>query len=127
VENPYQSLFERRPDDVIADGVAVYYGDFSLPVAAAIEYVQQSSVNLKKDPQAALNAAQHAVALVPNGFDANMALGDAYAATGNPTAAQAAYAVAMSRIPEMEPTFQQHWKPILEKKSADAGSKNRTQ
>jgi hypothetical protein len=31
VANPYQSLFERKPDEVIADAVAVYYGDFCSP------------------------------------------------------------------------------------------------
>ena len=127
VENPYQSLFERKPDDVIADGVAVFYGDFALPEAAALEYERQTRVNLKKNPQAALSAASSAVALVPNGFDANIALGDAFAATGNQAAAQAAYAVAMRRVPDMEPTAQEQWRPILKKKLADVTSNGRGQ
>ena len=127
LQNPYQSLFERKPDDVIANGIAVFQGDFALPRAAALEYVRQTDRNLKKDPQAALAAAQKAVALVPDGLDSNMALGDAYAALGNQAAAQAAYAVAQRRVPEMEPTSQEEWKPILEKKIADAASKGRGQ
>ncbi len=116
LRNPYQAFFQRKPDDVIANSIAVFYGDFSLPEAAAIQYEQQSRVSLRKDPQAALTAAQKAIALVPHGFDANLALGDALAATGDPAAAHAAYEEAMRRVSEMEPTAQQHWQPILEKK-----------
>ena len=123
MRNPYQRLFERRPDDVIANGIAVFYGDFSLPEAAALEYEQQVRRNLKKDPQAALRSAQSAVALVPDGFDANLSLGDAFAGTGNQAAARAAYMVAMRRVAEMEPTAQAYWRPILEKKLADVVSK----
>jgi hypothetical protein len=125
VRNPYQRLFERKPDDVIANGVAVFYGDFTLPEAAALEYVQQAHVNLTKDPQAALSAAQSAVALVPDGFDANVSLGDAFEATGNYAAAGAAYAVAMRRIQDMEPSAQEYWRPILEAKVAKVASDER--
>ncbi len=126
VRNPYQRLFERKPDDVIANGVAVFYGDFALPEAAALEYVQQTQANLtKKDPQAALSAAQSAVALVPDGFDANVSLGDAFEATGNYAAARGAYSVAMRRIQDMEPSAQEHWRPILEAKVAKVASDER--
>lgn len=127
VRNPYQRLFERRPDDVIANGVAVFNGSFALPEAAALEYERRARVAMKKDPQAALSAALSAVALVPDGFDANIALGDALVATGDQAAARAAYEVAMGRVPEMEPTSQEHWRPILEKKLSDAASIGRGQ
>jgi hypothetical protein len=118
LQNPYQKLFERQPDDVIANGVAVFYGDFALPEAAAIEYEQRSRTLLKKDPKAALTEAQGAVTLVPNGFEANLVLGDAAAALKDWTTAQAAYSIALTHIAEMEPTAQQQWRPILEKKIA---------
>ena len=118
MRNLYQSLFLRKPDSVIANSIAVYDGNFALPEAAALEYEHQAQVNLKTDPASALRAARQAVALVPKGFDANLAFGDALAATGNPAAARAAYAVAMHRIEEMEPTAQQHWRPILKEKLA---------
>jgi hypothetical protein len=127
MRNPYQRLFVRRPDDVIANGVAVFYGDFSLPEAAALEYEQQAQRNLKKDPEAALRSAQSAVALVPDGFDANLSLGDAFAATGNQVAARAAYMATMRCVAEMEPTAQAYWRPILEKKLADVVSKEQHQ
>lgn len=118
VRNPYQPLFERQPDAVIANGIAVFYGDVPLPEADAIQYQMQAQKKLQENPKAALAAARKAVALVPNGFDANLRLGDALAATGNPAAAQSAYTVALNRIPEMEPTSQQQWRPVVEKKLA---------
>lgn len=123
LRNPYQSLFERQPDAVIANGVAVFYGNFALPRAAALQYEQRASTDLKKNPQAALSAARKAVALVPDGFDANIILGDTFASIGNQAAARAAYAVAIRRVPEMEPTAQKHWKPILERRLADVTAK----
>jgi hypothetical protein len=132
LQNPYQRLFEREPDDVIANGIAVFNGDFSLPEAAAIEYEQRSRASLEgnpddpkapKDPKAALLAAQQAVVLVPDGFDANLVLGDAAAALEDWPTAQAAYQTAMARTAQMEPTAQEHWRPILEKKISTVLSK----
>ena len=79
------------------------------------------------DSQAALRSAQSAIALVPDGFDANLSLGDALAATGNQAEARVAYTVAMRRVAEMEPTAQAYWRPILEKKLAGVVSKEQHQ
>jgi hypothetical protein len=70
--------------------VAVFEGDFTLPEAAALEYEQRARSLLEKNPQASLRAARQAIALVPDGFDANMVLGDAAAASGDITTARAA-------------------------------------
>jgi hypothetical protein len=118
LRNPYQKLFERRPDDVIANGVAVFEGDFNLPEAAALEYEQRSRALLANNPQAALRAARQAVALVPDGFDANMVLGDAAAATGDIATARAAYSTGLRRVPEMEPSVQKEVRPTIETKLA---------
>ncbi len=124
VRNPYQKLFERKPDAVIANGVAVFNGDFSLPEAAALAYEQKAADALEKNPQAALIAARQAVALVPNGFDANLRLGDAFAALGNPAGARAAYTVAMRRVADMEPSAQEHWRPEVTRKLAAVSSRD---
>ena len=116
VRNPYQRLFERKPDEVIADGMAVYEGDFELPEAAALQFLQRSRRTLQRDSREALAAARQAVALVPRGFDENVALGDALRAVGDPSGARAAYQVAMERVADMEPTAQEHWRPIVLKK-----------
>ena len=118
VRNPYQTLFERQPDAIIANSIAVFNGDFALPEAAALQYEHQADANLKKDPKAALTAAREAVALAPNGFDANLSLGDAQAANHNPAAARAAYTVSATRLADMEPTAQQQWRPIVDQKLA---------
>ena len=118
LRNPYQKLFERRPDDVIANGVAVFEGDFTLPEAAALEYEQHSRELLANNPQAALRAARQAVTLVPDGFDANMVLGDAAAATGDITTARSAYSLGLRRVAEMEPSVQKQTRPQIEAKLA---------
>jgi hypothetical protein len=56
--------------------------------------------------------------VVPDAFDANLALGDTLAATGNPAAARAAYAIAMRRIADMEPTAETEWQPKVPRKLA---------
>ncbi len=120
VRNPYQSLFVRKPDDIIANGVAVFNGDFTLPEAAALQYEQHARDKLNDDPLASLTAAFQAVELVPEGFDANLVLGDALAALGNKVAARSAYQVAMRRIADMEPTAQAEWRPRVAKRLAAA-------
>ncbi len=124
VRNPYQKLFERKPDAVIANGVAVFNGDFSLPEAAALAYEQQAADALEKNPHAALIAARQAVTLVPDGFDANLRLGDALATLGDQAGARMAYAVAMRRVADMEPSAQEHWQPEVARKLAAVGSRN---
>jgi hypothetical protein len=118
LRNPYQKLFERRPDDVIANGVAVFEGDFTLPEAAALEYEQRSRALLSNNPHGALRAARQAMALVPDGFDANMVLGDAAAATGDLATARAAYSTGLRRVLEMEPSVQKEVRPTIEAKLA---------
>jgi len=118
VRNPYQKLFERKPDEVIANAIAVFYGDFSLPEAEAQEFEDQTYADLAKDPQGALRAAKAGVALAPEGFDANRALAAAYAAVGDKSSALAAYGVAMRRTADMEPSSRDQWRGMLEAEMA---------
>lgn len=122
VLNPYQSLLKRKPDAVIANGIAVYYGDLALPDVAAMEYERQSRQMLAKNPSAALQAARRAVALSPDNFIANWDLGDALVATGDPADAVAAYQVAMRRLQQMAPDAQKKY-PGLKRDLATATSK----
>jgi hypothetical protein len=114
VRNPYQRLAERKPDDAIADAIAVYYGDIAIPEAAALSLARRANNRLRANPKAALAAARAAVELVPNGFDANRALGEALAANGDKAGARAAFLVAMGRTAEMEPGTKEHWRQTLE-------------
>jgi hypothetical protein len=115
VRNPYQTLFERQPDSVIANGVAVFQGDFALPDASAMDGVVASGDKLEKDPVGALAAARAAVAASPRGFDANRALGAALKANGDQAGSLAAYGVALDRVKEMEPEAQEMWGKIVQK------------
>ena len=121
VRNPYQELFERKPDELIANAVAVYYGDFRLPLASAMEFQMRSHRALAAgNPGLALEEARKAVAVAPEGFDANLALGDALVKMGNGAEARSAYAVAVRRVDDMEPSAQAQWRPVVEKKIAMA-------
>jgi hypothetical protein len=127
VRNPYEMFNRRKPDAVIMDSIAVYYGDYSVPDATAMAYIRRANRGLRTNPEAALNAARTAVSLVPNGFDANRALGDALAANGDFEGAKAAYRVVMGRLPEMEPSAQLRWRPMLERRMAQFESGGKTQ
>ncbi len=118
VRNPYHRLFIRKPDEVIADGIAVFYGDQALPEAEALAHISRARANLRTDPQGALREARIAVALDPNGFDANRALGNALAATGDKDGARAAFTVALRRTFEMEQGAHAYWRPIVERRLA---------
>jgi hypothetical protein len=89
--NPYQSFMARRPDAVIRNGVAVYNGEFAVPLASALLYVDRAKKALKSNPSAALADAQEAVRIDPEGYDPNNIMGDALAANGKKVQAQGWY------------------------------------
>ena len=122
VRNPYEMFNRRKPDAVIMNSIAVFYGDYAIPDATAMAYIRRATRAMKSDPAAALSAARTAVSLVPDGFDANRALGDALAANSDLEGAKAAYRVVMGRLPEMEPSAQQRWRPMLERRMAELES-----
>ena len=81
--NPYQGLVGRKPDDLIAGGVAVFNGTFRFPLAQAMAPELRSEPLLSHgDPAGALAAAQEALAVAPDSFTANVEAGDALAALG---------------------------------------------
>ena len=112
VRNPYDPLFHRKPDDVIMNGVEVYHGDFSLPLASSMMYETRarkllrgdSANGLKPNPEAALLAAQQAVGLAPEGLDAHMALGNTLLALGRKQEAANQYRQALTITNRMEPS-----------------------
>lgn len=114
--NPYQTLLERQPDDVIANGIAVFNGDFHLPRAAALMYVMQADRLRKQKPDDSLVAAQQAVSIDPEGFDANVALADTLFKLNRRQEAAMYYRKALARVDLMEPSVQQKRRPEIEKK-----------
>jgi hypothetical protein len=116
VQNPYQPLFLRHPDDAIINSIAVFHSPVSLPDASALQFVHQAAISLTSNPQASLAAARQAVAASPQGFDANLALTDAALATHDLPSARSAFAVVQSRFAQMEPSAQTQWAPQLQKR-----------
>jgi hypothetical protein len=116
VQNPYQPLFLRHPDDVILNSIAVYYGEVSLPDASALQYIVQSKKSLQTNPQIALALGREAVAASPVGFDANLALTDAALAAKNIPAARSAFATVNLRFHQMGRSAQTQWAPELQKR-----------
>jgi tetratricopeptide (TPR) repeat protein len=74
--NPYQAFIARQPDAVIQYGVAVYNGDYSIPMAQAISHVHKAwRLRASKDLAGALQEAETAVRIDPQFIAAQRALG----------------------------------------------------
>jgi len=114
VRNPYDSLFRRKPDDVIMNGVEVYRGDFALPLARSEMYEERARKALMSDPQAALVAATQAVEIAPQGFDAHLQRGYALSALGRKSEAAEEYRMARVIAEGMEPGTRETWEKTLD-------------
>jgi hypothetical protein len=119
VRNPYQSFFERQPDDVIANGIAVYNGDFSVPRLAAITLAKKAqTLRDKNDPTASLHQAQLALEIDPSNFDGQIVAADDLHALNRDAEAREHYNLALALESTMEPTSQKQWLPIIQHKLA---------
>lgn len=117
MRNPYQSFFERKPDAVIANGIAVFDGEFAVPQVASVLPVTRAKTLLrKKDYDGALRLAMEGLAMEPKNFDGQMAAGDALHALGRDAEAREHYGRAMELMRTMEPTSQAQWRPTIEAK-----------
>ena len=116
--NPYRSFVDREPDETIANGVAVYYGDRAIPAAASMAHVSRAYANLGGNRPLALAEAETAVALVPDGFEENRALAEARAANGDKSGARAALQIAAAAVARMEPSAQEFFRQEIDKKIA---------
>jgi len=114
VRNPYDSLFWRKPDDVIMNGVEVYHGDFALPLARSMLYEERARKAMKTDPQAALAAATEAVAIAPQGFDAHFERGNALSALGRKSEAVEEYRKVRVIAEGMEPGTRETWEAKMD-------------
>ena len=114
--NPYRSFVDREPDETIANGVAVYYGDRAIPAAASMAHVSRAYANLGGNRPLALAEAETAVALVPDGFEENRALAEARAVTGDKSGARAALQIAAAAVARMEPSAQEFYRQEIDKK-----------
>jgi hypothetical protein len=117
VLNPYREFQKLRPSTSIEDGVLVYNGTFSLPLASAMSHVEASETLLKqKQPVEAFAEAKTAVAIDPTALQTQLALGDALAALGQKVEAREAYAKGLAIARTMEPTAREIWIPNVQKR-----------
>jgi Dolichyl-phosphate-mannose-protein mannosyltransferase len=117
--NPYQSLMNTQPAAFIQDGILVFNGRFTLPLAAALPHVDHAwaFANAHNNP-AALKEAILAESLAPNAIQPEIVLGDTQAAAGNKEAARQAYARAIATINTMDPDARDKWLATVNQKLA---------
>jgi hypothetical protein len=114
VRNPYDSLFRRKPDDVIMNGVEVYREDFALPLARSVLYETRARKLLKTNPAASLVAATEAVEIAPQGFDAHLQRGYALSALGRKSEAVEEYRNVRAIAERMEPGTREKWEAKMD-------------
>ena len=117
VLNPYQSLMNVHPSAYIQDGILVFNGRFTLPLAAALPHVDRAwaLANAHNNP-AALKEAILAESLAPGAVQPEIVLGDTQAAAGNKEAARQAYARATATINTMDPDARDKWLATVQQK-----------
>jgi len=106
--NSYQDFIARHPDAVIQDGVAVYNGDYSIPMARAIKYVNDAwQLRQSKDFAGALQSAETAVSIDPEFINAQRVLGRVLQDQGRNAEAASHYNQALAIARTMEPSAQE--------------------
>ncbi len=105
--NPYQEFVALEPDAVIQDGVAVFNGDYSIPMARAMKHVSNAwRLRQNKDFAGALQNAETAVSIDPEFIDAQRALGRMLQDQGRNAEAAIHYNQALAIARTMEPSAQ---------------------
>lgn len=106
--NPYQEFIARKPDAVIQDGVAVYSGDYSIPMARAIKHVHDAwRLRQRKDIAGALQEAETAVSIDPEFINAQRVLGRVLQDQGRNAEAAIHYNQALAIARTMDPSAQE--------------------
>ena len=114
--NPYESFRALTPTDSIQDGILVFNGTFSIPLAAALTHTQRALASMKAgDNPAALDQARIAQQLAPTDFTPNLTLVWAALATHQYAEAQQALSRAQSVVNRMTPESRAQWQPKLDK------------
>lgn len=117
--SPFQPFMHERPLDTIDDGVFVYSGTFNTSLASAFGYYTRAADALaNKQLDAALNAAEQAVAINPNLMQGQVVLGDTLAALHRDQESADAYDKALAIAQRMEPSAKADWTATLNTKLA---------
>ena len=115
--NPYTVFQSLKPGEMIDDSVLVYRGTFRVNQAAALSRAQLAYGLLGAGkPEEALAMAREAVAMDPEGIDAQTALGNVAARLGLKDEARKAWQAAIASAEQLEPGAQASYIPDLEGK-----------
>ena len=119
VLNPYESFRALTPTDTIQDGIFVYNGTFSVPLAAALTHTQRAQELLSAgDTTGALAEARTGEQLAPTELTPNLTLAKVLFATrdaGLAAEAQQAIARAEARMQAMDPATRAQWQVTVDK------------
>jgi thioredoxin-like negative regulator of GroEL len=105
--NPYQSFFDREPDDKIENIILVYRGTFNVPLLAA-QTNSAVAINLLRQHRfpEALALAQTAANQAPNSAEISAVLGQALFASGKVPEGRQAMANALRLAQSNHPEYQ---------------------
>jgi len=117
VLNPYEGFRGLKPTTSIQDGIFVFDGTFSVPLASALSHTQASAALLKKnDVAGAVREARIGEQIAPGEVATEVALGDALGASGAKNEADAAYQRALDKVATMEPGAREEWQATVAEK-----------
>jgi hypothetical protein len=105
--NPYEQFQRIKPIAVIEDGIFVYDGTFSIPLASARNHVTQAQLAMRSGQiERALSEAQIAVSLAPESVQTQTQLGEVLSQLKRPEEARQAFQRALASAQSVHPEFQ---------------------
>jgi hypothetical protein len=105
--NPYEQFLHRRPDDLIANSILVFHGQFDVPLLAALSHMNHAQqLAGRKEWDQALTEAHLAISLAPRSAEAHAVLGNILLAMGRTEEARRSFQNALSRAQNDHPQYQ---------------------
>jgi tetratricopeptide (TPR) repeat protein len=95
--NPYEQFLYRRPDDLIANSILVFHGQFDVPLLAALSHVSHAQqLARRKEWDQSLTEAHLAISLASRSAEAHAVLGNILLAMGRTEEARQSFQDALS-------------------------------
>jgi hypothetical protein len=105
--NPYEQFLHRRPDDLIANSILVFHGQFELPLLAALSHANHAQqLAGRHEWDQALTEARLAISLAPQSAEVHAVLGNILLAMGRTEEARRSFQDALSLAETDHPQFQ---------------------
>jgi 4-amino-4-deoxy-L-arabinose transferase-like glycosyltransferase len=105
--NPYEQFLHRRPDDLIANSILVFHGQFDLPLLSALSHASHAQqLAGRQEWDQSLTEAHIAISLAPRSAEAHAVLGNILLAMGRTEEARRSFQDALSLAQTDHPQFQ---------------------